>query len=99
MLTLGLTVSLAHAKEPDPGEMLYENHCTECHESIVHVRAQTKVARLADLEVFVRRWSDYKELEWTDKERNAVRDYLNQSFYGLFEDSPPPPGAPERVKK
>ena len=101
VLALALSVTLAHAQEPDRGEMLYQNHCTECHESTLHVRERTKVTMLADLEAAVRRWSDYKQLAWADAERNAVRDYLNQSFYGFFEASPPPPppSAPEAVKK
>ncbi len=91
-----LSVTLANAQEPDPGELLYENHCTECHDSVVHVRAQTKVKTRAELDEAISRWSDYKQLAWTDAEHNAVRDYLNLSFYGLFEDSPPP--APDGAK-
>ena len=91
LLVAVLPVTMAHAQEPDQGELLYQNHCTECHESTLHVRERTKVATLADLETFVRHWSEYKQLGWTDSERNSVRDYLNQSFYGFFEVSPPPP--------
>lgn len=99
MLTLTLSVTMGRAQEPDQGEMLYENHCTECHESIVHVREQPTVKTFAELEAAVRRWSDYKQLAWADAERNAVRDYLNQSFYGFFDAFPPPPPAPEGVTK
>ena len=91
LLVLAWPALAAQAQEPDPGEMLYQNHCTECHESTLHVREHTKVATRADLDAFVRRWSDFKQLGWSDTERNAVGDYLNQSFYGFFESSPPPP--------
>ena len=93
LLVLALPALAAQAQEPDPGEMLYQNHCTECHESTLHVREHTKVATRADLDVYIRRWSDYKQLGWTDAECSAVGDYLNQSFYGFFENSPPPPPA------
>jgi hypothetical protein len=101
LLLLALPALAAQAQEPEPdrGEMLYQNHCTECHESTVHVRERTKVATRADLEAFVRRWSDYKQLAWSDTERNAVADYLDQTFYGFFETSPPPPPTSEGVKK
>ena len=92
-LLLTLPTLAVQAQEPDQGEMLYQNHCTECHESTVHVRERAKVGTLADLEAAVRRWSDYKQLGWSDAERNAVIEYVNQHFYGLFETSPPPPPA------
>jgi mono/diheme cytochrome c family protein len=91
LLVLALPALAVQAQEPDLGEMLYQNHCTECHESTLHVREQTKVGNRADLEAYVRQWSDYKQLGWSDTERDAVRDYLNQSFYGFFESTPPPP--------
>jgi mono/diheme cytochrome c family protein len=87
-----LTLSpAAPAQEPDLGRLLYENHCTECHESTVHVREHTKVKSLADLDAFVRRWSDYRKLGWGDAEVGAVREYLNLTFYGFFDDTVPPP--------
>lgn len=88
---LVLSAPGAVAQEPDPGEMLYQNHCTSCHESTVHVRERTKVATAADLDAYVQRWSDYVQLGWGDGERAAVRDYLNLTFYGFFDENPPPP--------
>jgi len=99
MLLLALPALAVQAQEPGQGEMLYQNHCTECHESTVHVREHTKVATLADLESYVRRWSDYKQLGWSDTERNAVRDYVNESYYGFFDTPVPPPPASEGVKQ
>ncbi|OGT81341.1 MAG: hypothetical protein A3H91_13420 [Gammaproteobacteria bacterium RIFCSPLOWO2_02_FULL_61_13] len=96
-LLLMLPALAAQAQEPDQGEMLYQNHCTECHESTIHVRERTKVGTLADLKAYVRKWSDYKELGWSDAERNAVGEYVNQHFYGFFETSAPPP-PPEATK-
>ena len=96
LLALPALAVQAQEQEPDRGEMLYQNHCTECHESTLHVRAKTKVGTRVDLEAFVRRWSDYKQLGWSDTERNAVSEYLDQTFYGFFDTSapPPPPAAP-----
>jgi mono/diheme cytochrome c family protein len=84
----------AAAQVPGQGEMLYQNHCTACHESTVHVRERTRVGSLADIEAYVQRWSSYLELGWSAAERDAVRDYLNQSFYGFFDTEPPPPPRP-----
>ncbi len=99
LLLLALPALAVQAQEPDVGEMLYQNHCTECHESTLHVRAQTKVETRADLDAYVRQWSDYKQLGWSDTERNAVADYLDQTFYGFFDTSAPPPPATEGVKQ
>lgn len=82
---------VAAAQAPEPGEMLYENHCTACHESTVHVRGRTRVTSLRDIEDYVQRWSGYLKLDWGASERDAVRDYLNQSFYGFFDTEPPAP--------
>ena len=41
LLLLALPALAVQAQEPGQGEMLYQNHCTECHESTVHVRERT----------------------------------------------------------
>jgi len=65
------------------GQMLYENHCLSCHESQMHIRANTKVKQLSQLHYFVLIRSSELKLQWGDDERDAVTDYLNERFYKL----------------
>ena len=91
VLAAMLATLSATAWAEDYGEMLYANHCTGCHESTVHVREHRKATTLADLESWVRRWSGYQELDWGSGEVEAVRDYLNLNYYGLFDEAAPLP--------
>lgn len=69
------------------GQMLYENHCTRCHTSVVHVRKKRRADSLKVLEGWVRRWSAEEKLGWSENEVIEVVDYLNQRYYSF-----PPPG-------
>lgn len=69
--------------KPTRGQMLYENHCLTCHESHVHIRANTKVKQLSQLHHFVLIRSSELGLQWGDEERDAVTKYLNERFYKL----------------
>lgn len=63
------------------GRLLYENHCTSCHESGVHIRSRHAVRTLPQLRETVVRWSEYARLPWREEEIEAVVRYLNDSFY------------------
>lgn len=63
------------------GQLLYENHCTVCHDSSAHIRERSKARSLADIRQWVYRWSQQLNLEWTWAEINDVADFLNQRFY------------------
>ena len=63
------------------GELLYENHCTVCHESIVHIRANRKAKSLADLRGWVARWSGELKLKWSNEEIDDVAEFLARRFY------------------
>ena len=65
------------------GQMLYENHCLSCHESQMHIRANTKVKQLSQLSYFVLVRSSELNLQWGDEERDAVTKYLNERYYNL----------------
>lgn len=67
---------------PDAGRLLYDNHCVECHESGVHIRARRKARSLADIDGWVRRWAAYLELDWTEEQFGLVRDWINVTYYG-----------------
>jgi hypothetical protein len=61
--------------------MLYENHCTRCHTSVVHVREKRRADSLRVLEGWVRRWSGEEKLGWSEEEIVDVVDYLNRRYY------------------
>jgi len=63
------------------GQGLYENHCPDCHESSVHIRKRHKARSMADIKAWIRRWSDYKQLGWGEREIDQVAAYLNEQFY------------------
>ena len=63
------------------GQMLYENHCRECHTSVVHVREMRRVHSMDDLEHWVKRWAGTLKLRWSAEDINDVINYLNQRYY------------------
>ena len=70
------------ANEPLPrGQLLYENHCQSCHESIVHIREDHKAKNFADVQYWVGRWAQEVETKWSADEIDAVVQYLNDTFY------------------
>lgn len=73
----------AQSADAERGRLLYENHCTVCHESVVHVRDDRKVDSRAALLGYVARWQDYLGLGWSAEEMNDVRAYLNEQYYGF----------------
>lgn len=66
-----------------PGQSLYENHCTDCHESVVHVRNERKARDYPEVRDWVVRWAGAQELDWTGAEVDAVANYLNQNYYNF----------------
>ena len=65
------------------GQLLYENHCTRCHASVLHVRENRRADSLKALEGWVRRWSGEEKLGWSEEEIVEVVDYLNRRYYKL----------------
>lgn len=66
---------------PSRGQMLYQNHCTECHTSVAHVRNNRRATSVAAVEAWVRRWVGYKELGWGDTEITEVTQHLVDHYY------------------
>jgi len=71
------------APGPDMGRgaMLYENHCTICHTSVVHVREDHRATSDVEVESWVRRWSTDQKLGWSQQDVDDVTSYLLQTFY------------------
>lgn len=63
------------------GQLLYENHCTGCHDSRAHLRDNRRAQSLADVREWVARWSNHLALNWGRDERNEVADYVYGRFY------------------
>jgi len=63
------------------GELLYENHCTVCHDSTVHIRANRKAKSITDLRRWAARWSGELKLNWSSEEIDDVAEYLARRYY------------------
>ncbi len=81
-LLAGAAVSQAQtATPPTRGQLLYENHCSACHDQQVHWR-QDKLARdWNSLRAQVRRWQDIAKLGWRNDEIDQVARHLNDTIY------------------
>jgi hypothetical protein len=69
------------------GSLLYENHCTGCHESQVHIREEREVRSEEDLRRFIIRWQAELRLGWSSAEVEDVRQFLGARYY-RFSDNP-----------
>ena len=72
---------------PTRGQLLHENHCTTCHESVVHIRSDRRAKSLKALEGWVVHWASEQKLGWGPEEIGDVVEYLNRRYYKF-----PPPG-------
>ena len=66
---------------PSRGQLLYENHCMACHESVVHIRTRQQARTLPALRTQVQHWARYMQLRWGDEEIEEVVDHLNSQYY------------------
>jgi hypothetical protein len=66
---------------PSRGQLLYENHCMVCHESVVHIRSQQHVQSLPALQSQVLHWAAYMKLRWGKEETEEVVSHLNDRYY------------------
>lgn len=63
------------------GQMLYENHCMACHESVIHIRTKQRTQSLLALQGQVQYWAAYLQLSWGKEEINDVATHLNNRYY------------------
>ena len=63
------------------GQMLYENHCTSCHESTVYIRTKRKAKNYKEVGNWVNQRADWLNLGWTNVEKREVMQYLNERYY------------------
>ena len=67
--------------EETRGHMLYENHCTSCHESTVYIRTKRKATNYKEMANWVNQFADSLNLGWGDVEKQEVMQYLNERYY------------------
>lgn len=84
---VSLLTTLETRADAERGRLLYENHCTVCHTSVVHVREQRKATSRDDLQAWIRRWQQQLDLQWGDTDVNDVMEYLNDRYYGFKSES------------
>lgn len=73
--------------DAERGRLLYENHCTVCHTSVVHVREQRKAASREEIQSWIRRWQKELGLQWGTMEVDDVTEFLNKRYYRLESES------------
>jgi len=66
---------------PSRGQLLYENHCMVCHESVVHIRTRQQARSLPALRAQVQHWVTYMQLRWGKEEIEEVVGHLNSQYY------------------
>ena len=84
IFALNVNVALANNNiKPDAfrGELLYDNHCEQCHTQRVHWRNKLAVFDWKTLIVEVGRWQRTSGLDWNNDDIDAVSIYLNSRFY------------------
>jgi len=69
------------------GQLLYENHCMACHESVVHIRTRQSARTLAELQERVEHWARYLKLTWSAEDVRDVTGFLDSRYY-RFESRP-----------
>ena len=85
--TLLFTAGDTTAADAARGRLLYENHCTVCHTSVVHVRERRKASSREDIQSWIRRWQKELGLQWGTPEVDDVTEYLNERYYQLKSES------------
>jgi len=84
---LALIISVkTHASNPEQGNQLHQQNCTQCHTSEVYTRTQRLVNNLQELKLRVQQCEIAAELAWFEEEVDAVINYLNTNFYRFIED-------------
>lgn len=63
------------------GQMLYDNHCSACHNTEVHWRDKKVVRDWDDLLLQVRIWQGNGKLSWNETDVQDVAQHLNSLYY------------------
>lgn len=77
------TPASGQAVEPSRGQLLYSNHCVECHTTQMHWRTLRLARDWDSLKAQVRRWQGEARLQWSEQDIDAVTRHLNDTIYGF----------------
>jgi hypothetical protein len=86
-MILLLVAGNTSAGDAERGRLLYQNHCTVCHTSVVHVRERRKAKTREDIQSWIRRWPAELGLSWGSDEVDDVTEFLNDRYYRLKSES------------
>lgn len=81
---LAACAAAAHAQPVSSqtrGELLYNNHCIECHTTQMHWRARKQARDWPSLLGQVQRWQATAGLQWSESDITDVARYLDKTFY------------------
>ena len=71
----------AGASDPANGKMLYDKHCTTCHDTSVHTRPNRIIHTYEDLENRVKFCDTASNAHFTPAQIADVVDHLNATYY------------------
>ena len=71
----------APSAAPARGQLLYEAHCIECHNSQVHWRSAAAAHDWNSLHAQVNHWQGTANLGWSEDDVTEVTRYLNETIY------------------
>jgi mono/diheme cytochrome c family protein len=63
------------------GQLLYDAHCVECHNTQVHWRSLRQARDWKTLLAQVNRWQAAAQLGWSEDDTTEVARYLNDTIY------------------
>jgi len=64
-------------------QLLYENHCTTCHASKVHIRNNRKARSVDDVRRWVIHWQGELKLKWNNQDVEDVSNFITERFYNF----------------
>ena len=84
VLTTGLLASaVANAADLQRGQMLHENHCRMCHDSIAYKRGDRIATNYVEIQAQVTRWQTNTGLRWSKEDIENVTAFVAKTYYKL----------------
>ncbi|WP_199236551.1 cytochrome C [Ramlibacter sp. WS9] len=75
------------ATSPTRGELLYNNHCIECHTTQMHWRERRQARDWPSLRAQVERWQAAAGLQWSEADITEVARHLDNTIYRFTPDT------------
>ena len=81
LLAAMMTAVPAFAADIEHGKLLYEQHCTRCHDTRVFTRPNHRIGSLEALKNQVKRCELIASVHWPPADADDVAAYLDTTFY------------------